>query len=238
MKQDQGFSLLELLVSLGILGLLLGAVMAFTESSTRLERKQRALAVLAEDLSLTATVLAREVYMAGYRVSSGTALAINGAGTTLTLRFFCEPGMEIYCSTSSMGKVRTVQYILQGSTLYWGTCDGTSCTPTSTHPVLDGVLHFRLAYRSRGSWGSSSLQVDTGTNGPSPKVEALALYLLVQSPLDTGAGSFTPGSTVAWNGIPDGESLKRELNLPSSAGEEGKPVAEKLVVVMTPNLNP
>lgn len=235
MKGRLGFTLLEILVALAILGILLGAVLAFTQSSSRLERGQRALALLAEDLSLTATVLAREVYLAGYQIQAGNPLVVQG-GNTLTLRFFCEGGMEIFCSTATMNQVRTVRYKRDGGTLYWGVCPGVICTPTTTHPVLDGVLHFRIAYLSGGNWSTTDLTVNAGPQGTNPKVEALALYLLVQSPLHTGAGSFTPGYTIAWNTVPNGNSLKAQLDLPSSAGGDGKPVAERLVLVQTPNL--
>ncbi|GBD18237.1 MAG: prepilin-type N-terminal cleavage/methylation domain-containing protein [Thermus sp.] len=235
MKRNHGFSLVELLVALAILGLLLGAVLAFTQSSSRLERGQRALALLAEDLSLTATVLAREVYLAGYQMQAGNPLVVQG-GNTLTLRFFCEGGMEIFCSTATMNQVRTVQYKLDGGTLYWGVCPGVTCTPTATHPVLDGVLHFRIAYLSGGNWSATDLTVNAGPQGTNPKVEALALYLLVQSPLRTGARGFTPGDTIAWTTVPNGNSLKAQLDLPSSAGGDGRPVAERLVLVQTPNL--
>ncbi|MFN4233101.1 prepilin-type N-terminal cleavage/methylation domain-containing protein [Thermus sp.] len=235
MRRNRGFSLVELLVALVILGLLLGVVLGLTQTSSRLEKGQRALALLAEDLSLTATVLAREIYLAGYRVDNGTLLYVESHH--FILRFFCEEGMNIYCPDSMMNKVRTIMYSFNKSgTLLWGACEGATCTPSATHPVLGGVVRFGVAYRTQGVWSRQSLTVQGSNHGVSPQVEAMAVYILAQSPLRTGSGSFTPGSTVSWASIPDGQELRSLLNLPLSLKSEGKPMAERLVVAQTPNL--
>ncbi|GAA5335469.1 MULTISPECIES: prepilin-type N-terminal cleavage/methylation domain-containing protein [Thermus] len=227
----RAFTLLEVLLSLAILGLLLSAMLATTQSTLRLERTQRALALLSEELSLTAMVLAREASLAGYRLETGTPLVLSGS---LLLRFLCDDGMEIYCSSESMGKVRTVGYAFRDGTLYWGTCTGEACAPTLNQPVMDGVEAFRLAYRSGGSWASGNLSVTLSQGGANPKVEALALYLAARSPWRTGARPFTPGSQVDWEKAP---GLGRDLLLSGySPPQDGHPRAERLVVVAMPNL--
>jgi len=241
----QGFTLVELLVALGILSLLLGVVLAFTQSSARLERTQRAQALLAEDLSLTATVLAREVYLAGYKVSSGNPFILT-AGTSnddkdeIVLRFFCETDtdMELYCSSRTMGAVRRVAYRLANQTLYWGACkDGDCANFQASHPVMDGVEVFRVAYRSGGSWSRSEVRVSASASGNNPKVEMVAVYLLARSPVRTGAPAFTPGSTVDWSAVPDGDALRSVLGLGAlTLTQDGHPRAERLVAVQTPNL--
>ncbi|GLV47335.1 general secretion pathway protein GspJ [Thermus sp. LT1-2-5] len=229
-----GLTLLELLLSLAILGLLLGAVLAFTQSTARLERHGRALAQLNGELSLTALVLSREASLAGYRLGEGTALELSPGveGDRLILRFFCDTGMELYCSRTNMNGVRTVGYRLSQGTLYWGACRG-SCEPSLVHPVMDEVEVFRVAYRT-DAWQRGSLSVEQTPQGASPKVAMLALYLLARSPIRTKASPFTPGSTVDWGQTPD---LDRELLLRDhTPPPDGHPRAERLVVVHTPNL--
>ncbi len=231
-----GFTLLELLIALAILGLLLTAVLGFTASTGRVERGARARALLAEDLSLAATVLAREAYLAGYRVQGeGASLA----GGRLLFRFLCEKseegeegkkGMEAYCSQGSMGKVRTVGYEVRGGTLYWGTCHDPGCAPAINNPVMDGVEAFLFAYQAGGGWTASPVTVSLGAGGATPRVQALAFYLLARAPVRTGAPAFTPGSAVEW---PPG--LRSVFPLPTPPAD-GHPRAERLVVVQTPNL--
>ncbi len=238
MRKPLGFSLIELLVALAILGLLLGVVLGFTQTSSRLEKRQRALALLAEDLSLTATVLAREVYLAGFRLQTGEALEISGGESpTLTIRFFCEPGMELYCPTTSMNSTRSVSYKLQSSTLYWGACSGESCTPAANNPVLEGVLAFRIAYRSGASWSKSPVVVNTSATGATPRIQAVAIYLLAQSPLRIGGTHLTPGSTVTWNTLLDGNNLRSTLLESVNSPNNNYPLAERLVVIQAPNLS-
>ncbi|MDM7324170.1 MAG: prepilin-type N-terminal cleavage/methylation domain-containing protein [Thermus sp.] len=238
MRKTLGFSLIELLVALTILGLLLGVVLGFTQTSSRLEKRQRALALLAEDLSLTATVLAREVYLAGFRLQTGNALEISGNGSpTLTIRFFCEPGMELYCPTTSMNSTRSVSYRLQSSTLYWGACSGENCQPTADNPVSEGVLVFRIAFHSGAGWSKSPVVVNTSVTGATPRIQAVAIYLLVQSPLRVGGTRFTPGSTVTWDTVPDGSTLESILVSGIDSLNDNYPLAERLVVIQTPNLS-
>jgi prepilin-type N-terminal cleavage/methylation domain-containing protein len=233
MRTRSGFTLVELLLALAILGVLLGAALGLLQSSAQVERGERALSSLAQEVGLAATALAREAYLAGYGLGAGTPLALGGA---LTLRFLCDSGMEPYCSQDTMGRTRAVAYELRGETLYYGAC-ADPCTPSITNPVLDGVERFRVAYRSGGAWSAAPLTVTLSSSGASPKVEMLALYLAARSPLAARAGSFTPGRGVDWSAAPDGEALKSLLLSGYAPPGDGRPRAERLVVVGTPNLN-
>lgn len=71
-----GFSLLELLLASVLMGSLLLVVLALENSSATLRERERARGRLADELSLTATVLARELYTVGYRLT-GQALVLS-----------------------------------------------------------------------------------------------------------------------------------------------------------------
>lgn len=105
-----GFSLLELLLASVLMGSLLLVVLALENSSATLRERERARGRLADELSLTATVLARELYTVGYRLT-GQALVLSPSsqGDGVQGWFLCEAGMEEICG-ESMGEVRGTGY--------------------------------------------------------------------------------------------------------------------------------
>jgi len=230
-----GFSLLELLLASVLLGGLLLVVLALESSSAALRERERARGRLADELSLTATVLAREFYTVGYRLT-GQALVLNpnAQGDQVQGWFFCETGMEEICG-ESLGEVRGTGYGASGGVLRWGACTEAGCAPTLNNPVLGGdevrVEAFRVAYLEGATWKRGAQTVSLGAQGASPKVKALAFYLLASVPVRGGAPAFTPGSTLDY---PPGLSSSL-LALPPTT-EENRLYGERLWIVQTPNL--
>ncbi|MGC8877111.1 prepilin-type N-terminal cleavage/methylation domain-containing protein [Thermus sp.] len=231
----QGFSLLELLLASVLMGSLFLVVLALGNSSITLRERERARGRLADELSLTATVLARELYTVGYRLT-GQALALSpdSQGDSLQGWFLCEAGMEELCG-ESLGQIRGTGYAVDQGALRWGACTGAGCAPSPDNPVLGGdevrVEAFRVAYLEGDAWKRQAQAVNLGQEGASPKVSALALYLLASAPVRGGAPAFTPGSTLIY---PPGLSPSL-LELPAVAND-GRLRAEKLWIVQTPNL--
>lgn len=60
------------------------------------------------------------------------------------------------------------------------------------------VEAFRVAYLEGGTWKRQAQAVNLRPEGASPKVSALALYLLASVPVRGGAPAFTPGSTLSY----------------------------------------
>ncbi len=88
-----------------------------------------------------------------------------------------------------------------------------------------------MAYLEGGTWKRQAQAVNLAPEGATPKVSALALYLLASVPVRGGAPAFTPGSTLSY---PPGLSPGL-LQLPA-ATNDGRLWAEKLWIVQTPNL--
>ena len=230
-----GFSLLELLLASVLLGSLFLVVLALENSSATLRERERARGRLADELSLTALALAREFYTVGYRLTGqALVLSLSPEGDGLTGWFLCEAGMEEVCG-ESLGQVRGTGYGVSQGALRWGACTGAGCSPSPTNPILGGdeiqVEAFRVAYLEGGTWKRQAQAVNLAPEGATPKVSALALYLLASIPVRGGAPTFTPGSTLSY---PPGLSPGL-LNLPPAAGD-GRLRAEKLWLVQTPNL--
>lgn len=242
----RGFTLTELLVTLAVMGILiLFGIRALTVSAS-LERGQRPVLTLEQEASLLASALSRELFVAGYTLTSGTALSLGSGGTsedTLSFRYACESGMEGLCFSQGVGGVKGVSYRLASGSLQMGLClnpapqgfpaCGSDGFPTGSGRALEAdVEAFRVAYRSGGSWTRGDLTVSMGTGGASTKVEAVAVYFRLKG-RGKGQASFTPGGTVAWR---DELSLST-FGLASTALTDRVLRTEKLVVVPTPNLN-
>ena len=171
----------------------------------------------------------------GYRLT-GQALVLSPSsqGDGVQGWFLCEAGMEEICG-ESMGEVRGTGYEVNQGALRWGACKGEGCAPLPNNPVLGGdevqVEAVRVAYLEGGTWKRQAQAVNLRPEGASPKVSALALYLLASVPVRGGAPAFTPGSTLSY---PPGLTSSL-LELPG-APNDGRLRAEKLWIVQTPNL--
>ncbi|MDW8018264.1 MAG: prepilin-type N-terminal cleavage/methylation domain-containing protein [Thermus sp.] len=241
----RGFTLAELLVTLAVMGVLVLFALRALMASASLERGQRPLLALSEEASLLASVLSRELFVAGYGLTSGTALSLTSGGSsedTLSFRYACESGMEGLCFSQGVNRVKGVTYRVNSGVLQGGFCldpdpqGFPACNnglPTNLGQALEARLEaFRVAYRSGGNWTRGNLTVSMGASGASPKVEALAIYFRFRGE-GRGPASFTPGGSVAWR---DGLSLST-FGLGDAPLTDGAPRAERLVVVLTPNLN-
>lgn len=237
----RGLSLLELLVALAIFSIILLVTAGFLASSQRAEQQQRASGLLAEDVRVAAVMLEREVYLSGYRASGQTALTLrDGDYDALTLRFWCEPGMELWCLPNDMGSYRTSGYrVSSAQRLLWGRCNPTAgvCELSDSHingPLVERVEAFRIAYLHNGSWRRGPLNVTLNDQGePSSAIEALAVYLRASDPTSRGAPPFRPGSTVSF---PPGLSLAT-FGLSDAPLADGRTRLETLIIISTPNLN-
>jgi|GEM_PF-141798 len=244
----RGFTLVELLVTVAVLALLLGIAARSLSASTLLERRVRPQALLADEASLLASALSRELFVVGYGMDSGTALDLKkgtaqGEEDALTLRYACEAGMEGLCFAEGVGRVKAVRYKAEGGILSAGIClspaaTGLPACGTDGLPVLGRALEgeveaFRVAYRAPGGgWTRGNRTVTMASGTPGDKVAAVAVYIRLKGKAKTGARAFTPGASLAF---PDGLSLST-FGLSNTALTDGYPRAERLVVTLTPNL--
>jgi len=244
----RGFTLVELLVTVAVLALLLGIAARSLSASALLERRVRPQALLADEASLLASALSRELFVAGYGMDSGTALDLKkgtaqGEEDALTLRYACEAGMEGLCFAEGVGRVKAVRYKAEGGILSAGIClspaaTGLPACGTDGLPVLGRALEgeveaFRVAYRPPGGgWTRDDRTTSMSSGVPQAKVAAVAVYFRLRGK-GTGAQAFTPGAGLAF---PDGLSLST-FGLSSAALSDGRPRAERLVVALTPNLS-
>lgn len=243
----RGFTLVELLVAVAVLGLLLVVAASALSSSALVERRTRPQALLADEASLLASALSRELFVAGYGMASGVALDLQ-QGTSgedaLTLRYACESGMEGLCFAGGVGKTKAVRYAVAGSALQGGICFspsaaglpscGTDGLPSLGRALEAEVEALRVAYRDpAGSWARANRTATMASGVPNNKVAAMAVYFRLKGKARTGGQSFTPGSGLAF---PDGLSLTL-FGLSDTALTDGYPRVERLVVALTPNLS-
>jgi prepilin-type N-terminal cleavage/methylation domain-containing protein len=223
-----GFTLIELLIAFSLLGVFLGALAQVLVGSKVAQEEASKRAALSDALSLFASILSRELYLAGYEVEEG-AISIDLDQERLRGTYLCEPEMEAYCFRTGRHEFA---YWREGGRILWSACDGSpGCALPQGEPVLGGeggveVLHYRLAYLSEGTWTRANL-----TSLPQGGIESLAVYVLARVP-SRGEGQFRPGQGVDW---PSGLSL-------STLGLDGGTLSgrwvwgERLILVQTPNL--
>ncbi|MEZ0348092.1 MAG: prepilin-type N-terminal cleavage/methylation domain-containing protein [Thermus sp.] len=242
----RGFTLVELLVTVAVLALLLAIAARSLSASALVERRVRPEALLADEASLLASALSRELFVAGYGMNAGDALGLQAGGTgedTLLLRYACEAGMEGLCFAQGVGKTKAVRYRVESGALVGGICFvpaatglpacGTDDLPPMGRALEGEVEAFRVAYRAPGGgWTRGNRTVTMASGTPGDKVAAVAVYIRLKGKAKTGARAFTPGASLAF---PDGLSLST-FGLSNTALTDGYPRAERLVVTLTPNL--
>ena len=223
-----GFTLIELLIALSLLGVFLGALAQVLVDSRAAQEQASRRASLSDALSLFASILSRELYLAGYGVEEG-AISIDLDQERLRGTYLCEPEMEAYCFGTGRHEFA---YWREGGRILWSACDGSpGCDLPQGEPVFGGesgveVVHYRLAYLSGGTWTRADL-----TSLPQGGIESLAVYVLARVPFRR-EGQFRPGQGVDW---PSGLGL-------STLGLDGGTLSgrwvwgERLVLVQTPNL--
>lgn len=223
-----GFTLIELLIALSLLGVLLGALAQVLVNSRVAQEEASRRASLSDALSLFASILSREFYLAGYGLGEG-AISIDLGQERLRGAYLCESEMEAYCFQAGRHEFA---YWREGGRILWSACGGSpGCALPQGEPVFGGeggveVVHYRLAYLSRGTWARANLN-----SLPQGGIESLAAYVLARAP-SRREGRFRPGQGVDW---PSGLSL-------STLGLDGGTLSgrwvwgERLVLVQTPNL--
>lgn len=229
----RGLTLIEVLVSLAVLGILLAAgatALVGTGRGYRLERERLA---LAEEAGFWAEVLAREVRLAGYLLPDKGAEVSTGVQDTLLLRYACEGEMEAVCGPGASGRVRVSLYGKDGGFLAWAGClEGLDCPASLEGRAASrvGLEVFRVAYQKDGTWMRGSL---TAGRGAEP-VEGIALYLRFVGREASGQPPFVPGSGAGW--VP---GLGPEaFGLDTTPIGDGRARVERVVAVKTPNLAP
>ncbi len=229
----RGFSLLELLLALGLLGLLLLAVALASAGFLRESRGYTAREGLLGEVDLLAEALRREAGYGGYRVvSGGIEVALEAEGDALYLRYLCEGDLLQVCGPEGEGRVRVSLYRSEGGSLRHGAClEGLDCAsgrpPRLGEASRYALESFRVAYRRNGAWLRGAVVANRNTS----PIEGLAVYLRLATLEAVGAPPFTPGSQVAWPaGLTPGG-----LGLPTAPLADGRLRAERLLVVDTFN---
>ncbi|TBH17404.1 prepilin-type N-terminal cleavage/methylation domain-containing protein [Thermus thermamylovorans] len=170
MRRSSGFSLVELLVALGLLAALLALALRYFTSTAELARETQARSELQDRVRMVMQVVTADLQMAGatHWVSGGSfALYILPAGSVLVgTDGGVKDTLSLYYVTSLREQsqaCRRVDYSFQGDTLYRSDVNatpssGSDCTQPSPsfQPLAEGILALDIRYLC-----SDGAEVDT-----------------------------------------------------------------------------
>jgi prepilin-type N-terminal cleavage/methylation domain-containing protein len=171
LARERGYSLVEMLIVMAILGVVMGSLTTVFVQATNAEQdmNNRFQAQLTARLALDK--MRREVHCASVATPTGSASSV-----TLTLPSYCKTGSgSITWCTRSVATNRYALYRVVGSTCTGGIKWADYLTPTSTATVCSGALCI-FNYTAQSATALADLKVDFPVNlRPSKSVELYEL---------------------------------------------------------------
>jgi prepilin-type N-terminal cleavage/methylation domain-containing protein len=181
LRGERGYSLIEMLVTLSILGVVMGALTTLFVQATNAEQDTNNRFQAQQGARLALDLMRREVHCASVATPTGASSSV-----TITLPSWTNPdGTSSHCKTGS-GSVtwctrnvatnRYALYRVAGSSCTGGVKWADYFVPTSSAPACSGALCI-FNYTAQSTTSLAKLQVDFPVNiKPSKSVE---LYELV-----------------------------------------------------------
>jgi prepilin-type N-terminal cleavage/methylation domain-containing protein len=167
-NRERGFTLLEVLIAMGIATLLLGSMYSVFTSSQRTFRVQEQIAEAQQNARAAIQLMSRDIIMAGYSSASGI---IDANKTSLTIQ----------------SRGTNISYSLYSSNRIGRTTGGTR------QEVVERVRRLSFQYKHCGEGGQISL--DGSGNVPSssiPDIYQILISVTVGTPVFNGySGSYT-----------------------------------------------
>ena len=171
LRRERGYSLIEMLIVLSIMGVVMGALTTLfvQASNAELDMNNRFQAQLSARLALDK--MRREVHCGSVATPAGSSSSV-----TLTLPSYCKTGSgSITWCTRSVATNRYALYRVVGSSCTGGVKWADYLVPTATAPVCSGALCI-FTYTAQSTTSLAKLHVDFPVNvKPSKTVEQYEL---------------------------------------------------------------
>jgi prepilin-type N-terminal cleavage/methylation domain-containing protein len=171
LRREHGYSLIEMLIVLSIMGVVMGALTTLfvQASNAELDMNNRFQAQLSARLALDK--MRREVHCGSVATPAGSSSSV-----TLTLPSYCKTGSgSITWCTRSVATNRYALYRVVGSSCTGGVKWADYLVPTATAPVCSGALCI-FTYTAQSTTSLAKLHVDFPVNvKPSKTVEQYEL---------------------------------------------------------------
>jgi prepilin-type N-terminal cleavage/methylation domain-containing protein len=158
-RRDEGYSLIEMLIVLSIMGIVMGSLTTVfvTASNAELDMNNRFQAQLTARVALEK--MRREVHCGSVATPSGSSSSV-----TLTLPTYCKTGSgSITWCTRNVATNRYALYRIVGSTCTGGVKWADYLAPSSSAPVCSGALCI-FSYTAQSTSSLAKLHVDFPVN--------------------------------------------------------------------------